>query len=185
MKQIFNYSDFLNEDYYKDENNRQYEPSGKIVHQNKDLEIGTSYFDEDGDEIIRYLDCDDLPLKISEESGLWETSSSNGQIVVSRDFSLLDKYPDNENNLEECPEEITNNFIIYDDGSLAWDSNWSDDDLKNEVILYIYFFFKLEIKHRTSFNEYWEDSFYEEEIEDFKKKYATEFLNKNLNNFGI
>lgn len=173
------------EDYYKDKDNRRYEPGEDIVKQNKDLEIGEIYFDEDGDEIIRYIDCDDLPVRVSAESHMDNGRKSSGVIIISKDFSLLDKYPDNENILENCPIEEINNFLIYDDGRIGWDNNWYDDNLENEVMLYIYLLFNLDPQVRKDFNDYWEDSFDEEEIEEFKIKYKKDFKKKMVKTFNL
>ena len=132
-------------------------------------------------EIIVEPDCDDLEIRISKESAMWDDRDSSGQIIFHR-IGANDLVCDGD---YCCDYEWVNNFIIYDDGNTAWD-NSLDSELYDEVVLYIYFFFNLTPKVRKVFEEYYEYTITDEDdLENFKKKYEKELIEKDLDKFDI
>ena len=66
--------------------------------------------------------------KIEEEQFEWSESQSSGWIIMSRPY---------DETCDECETEKSDNFIIYDDGKIAFD-NWYPSELGNKMKMFIY-----------------------------------------------
>lgn len=102
-----------------DDGTKGFEPISNLI----DVDSGEAYGVVVSDDEIeaRYDDW-----TIDEEQFEWSTPNS-GWIVLTRPY---------DENCDECDTEKSDNFIIYDDGRIAFD-NWYPESLYNKLVDYI------------------------------------------------
>ena len=84
-------------------------------------------------------------------------SDRSGMVVLEQDYI---------EGCDDCPTEKVDDFIIYDDGSIAF-NHWYPDKLALEIIRFIYEKLPEDNKNKKLVWEYYKDRFVEQDSKKF------------------